>query len=46
MVAINDGALGWVQAPFGGVKGSGDAREGGRHGLEDYLDVQYLSLNF
>jgi len=46
MVAINDGALGWVQAPFGGVKGSGDAREGGRLGLEDYLDVQYLSVNF
>jgi len=46
MVAINDGALGWVQAPFGGVKGSGDAREGGRLGLEDYLDVQYVSLNF
>jgi succinate-semialdehyde dehydrogenase/glutarate-semialdehyde dehydrogenase len=46
MVAVNDGALGWVRAPFGGVKGSGDAREGGRLGLEDYLDVQYLSVNF
>ena len=46
MVAVNDGALGWVQAPFGGVKGSGDAREGGRAGLEDYLDLQYLSVNF
>jgi succinate-semialdehyde dehydrogenase / glutarate-semialdehyde dehydrogenase len=46
MVAVNDGALGWVQAPFGGVKGSGDGREGGRLGLEDYLDVQYLSVNF
>jgi succinate-semialdehyde dehydrogenase / glutarate-semialdehyde dehydrogenase len=46
MVAINDGALGWVQAPFGGIKGSGDGREGGRHGLEEYLDVQYLSVNF
>ena len=46
MVAVNDGALGWVQAPFGGVKGSGDAREGGRLGLEDHLDVQYLSVNF
>ena len=46
MVGVNDGALGWVQAPFGGVKGSGDAREGGRLGLEDYLDVQYLSVNF
>jgi succinate-semialdehyde dehydrogenase/glutarate-semialdehyde dehydrogenase len=46
MVAVNDGALGWVQAPFGGIKGSGDSREGGRLGLEDYLDVQYLSVNF
>jgi succinate-semialdehyde dehydrogenase / glutarate-semialdehyde dehydrogenase len=46
MVAINDGALGWVQAPFGGIKGSGDGREGGRQGLEEYLDLQYLSVNF
>lgn len=46
MVAVNDGALGWVQAPFGGVKESGDGREGGRLGLEEYLDVQYISLNF
>jgi succinate-semialdehyde dehydrogenase/glutarate-semialdehyde dehydrogenase len=46
MVAINDGALGWVQAPFGGIKRSGDGREGGRQGLEEYLDVQYVSVNF
>ena len=46
MVAVNDGALGWVQAPFGGIKGSGDGREGGRQGLEEYLDLQYLSVNF
>jgi succinate-semialdehyde dehydrogenase / glutarate-semialdehyde dehydrogenase len=46
MVAVNDGALGWVQAPFGGIKRSGDGREGGREGLEEYQDVQYISLNF
>jgi succinate-semialdehyde dehydrogenase/glutarate-semialdehyde dehydrogenase len=46
MVAVNDGALGWVQAPFGGIKGSGDGREGGRQGLEEYLDIQYVSVNF
>ena len=46
MVAVNDGALGWVQAPFGGIKASGDGREGHRLGLEEYLDVQYISLNF
>ena len=46
MVAVNDGTLGWVQAPFGGIKGSGDGREGGRQGLEEYLDLQYVSMNF
>jgi succinate-semialdehyde dehydrogenase / glutarate-semialdehyde dehydrogenase len=46
MVAVNDGTLGWVQAPFGGIKGSGDGREGGRQGLEEYLDIQYVSMNF
>jgi succinate-semialdehyde dehydrogenase / glutarate-semialdehyde dehydrogenase len=46
MVAVNDGGLGWVQAPFGGIKGSGDGREGGRQGLEEYLDIQYVSVNF
>jgi succinate-semialdehyde dehydrogenase/glutarate-semialdehyde dehydrogenase len=46
MVAVNDGALGWVQAPFGGIKQSGDGREGHRLGLEEYLDIQYISLNY
>ncbi len=46
MVAVNDGALGWVQAPFGGIKQSGEGREGHRLGLEEYLDVQYISLNY
>jgi succinate-semialdehyde dehydrogenase / glutarate-semialdehyde dehydrogenase len=46
MVAVNDGALGWTQAPFGGIKGSGNGREGGRQGLEEFLDLQYLSVNF
>ena len=47
MVAVNDGSLGWVQAPFGGDQGLGRrAARAGRLGLEDYLDVQYLSVNF
>jgi succinate-semialdehyde dehydrogenase / glutarate-semialdehyde dehydrogenase len=46
MVAVNDGALGWVQAPFGGIKQSGDGREGHRFGMEEYLDIQYISLNY
>ena len=46
MVAVNDGALGWVQAPFGGIKQSGEGREGHRLGMEEYLDIQYVSLNY
>jgi succinate-semialdehyde dehydrogenase / glutarate-semialdehyde dehydrogenase len=33
-----------AQAPFGGLKESGFGREGGHHGLEEYLDVKYVSL--
>ncbi len=33
-----------AQAPFGGVKASSFGREGGHFGLEEYLDVKYVSL--
>nr|PZN69797.1 MAG: succinate-semialdehyde dehydrogenase (NADP(+)) [Bacillota bacterium] len=44
MVAVNDSLLAVPQAPFGGVKESGLGREGGRHGLDDYLEYKYLSV--
>jgi acyl-CoA reductase-like NAD-dependent aldehyde dehydrogenase len=44
MVAINDGALSSEVAPFGGVKESGLGREGGRQGLEEFLEVKYLMM--
>ena len=31
-------------APFGGVKESGMGREGSKYGIEDYLEVKYVSL--
>jgi len=31
-------------APFGGMKESGLGREGSRHGIEEYLEMQYLCL--
>lgn len=43
-VGINDGAISAVQAPFGGVKESGIGREGGHMGMEEYLDVKYMSI--
>jgi succinate-semialdehyde dehydrogenase/glutarate-semialdehyde dehydrogenase len=30
--------------PFGGVKQSGTGREGGRQGIDDYLETKYLCL--
>lgn len=46
MVAVNDASFGYVQAPFGGTKASGDGREGGSEGLLEYQDLQYLNINF
>jgi succinate-semialdehyde dehydrogenase/glutarate-semialdehyde dehydrogenase len=46
MIGINESALGYVQAPFGGVKQSGMGREGGQHGVDDFLEYKYLNLNF
>jgi succinate-semialdehyde dehydrogenase/glutarate-semialdehyde dehydrogenase len=46
MIGINESALGYVQAPFGGVKQSGMGREGGQHGVDDFLEYKYLNINF
>lgn len=44
IVGINDGAPSTVQAPFGGVKMSGQGREGGVWGIQEYLDIKYVSV--
>lgn len=44
MVGVNDPAPFAVQAPFGGVKESGIGREGGKYGLEDYLETKLISV--
>jgi succinate-semialdehyde dehydrogenase / glutarate-semialdehyde dehydrogenase len=44
IVGVNDGLPATPHAPFGGVKHSGIGREGGRWGLEEYLDVKYISM--
>jgi len=42
MLGINQARLSNPAAPFGGVKQSGMGREGGRFGIEEYLDYQYI----
>lgn len=44
VIGANDALPSTAQAPFGGVKQSGFGREGGHHGLRDYIDLHYLSL--
>ena len=44
MVGINEGIISNAAAPFGGVKASGHGREGSKYGLDDYLNIKYLSL--
>jgi succinate-semialdehyde dehydrogenase / glutarate-semialdehyde dehydrogenase len=44
IVGVNDGVPSTPQAPFGGVKASGLGREGGKWGIEEYLDFKYISI--
>lgn len=44
MVGVNTGRVSHASAPFGGVKQSGVGREGGRFGVEEYLEVKYAVL--
>ena len=41
MVAVDDGILSTELAPFGGIKESGNGREGSRYGLDEYLNIKY-----
>ncbi|MFJ7754293.1 NAD-dependent succinate-semialdehyde dehydrogenase [Peribacillus muralis] len=44
IVGLNDGLPSVPQAPFGGFKQSGLGREGGHQGIEEFLEVKYISL--
>jgi succinate-semialdehyde dehydrogenase/glutarate-semialdehyde dehydrogenase len=44
MVGLNTGLISSELAPFGGVKESGQGREGSLHGIDDYLEIKTLCL--
>jgi len=44
MLGINRGMVSDPSAPFGGVKRSGIGREGGREGIDEYLETVYVSI--
>ncbi|MEB3103147.1 NAD-dependent succinate-semialdehyde dehydrogenase [Ferviditalea candida] len=43
MVGINDSLITAIQAPAGGFKESGLGREGGHWGMDEYLEVKYVT---
>ncbi|UXT85241.1 NAD-dependent succinate-semialdehyde dehydrogenase [Agrobacterium tumefaciens] len=45
MVGINTGLISTEVAPFGGIKQSGQGREGSKYGIDDYVEVKYLCLS-
>ena len=44
MVGINEGIISNEAAPFGGVKESGQGREGSKYGIDDYVEIKYLCM--
>ncbi|OCA85685.1 succinate-semialdehyde dehydrogenase (NADP(+)) [Bacillus sp. FJAT-27225] len=44
IVGVNDALPSTAQAPFGGMKESGLGREGSHHGIDEFLEIKYISL--
>ena len=44
MVGVNTGLVSNAAAPFGGIKESGQGREGSRYGLEDWTELKYVAM--
>jgi succinate-semialdehyde dehydrogenase/glutarate-semialdehyde dehydrogenase len=44
MVGVNTGLVSNPTAPFGGVKQSGLGREGGKIGIEEFLETKYTAI--
>ncbi len=45
MIGLNQGLVSNAGAPFGGVKASGNGREGGTEGLLEYLETKYIAIS-
>jgi len=44
IVGINTGIISTEVAPFGGVKESGNGREGSKYGILDYTEIKYVCV--
>jgi succinate-semialdehyde dehydrogenase/glutarate-semialdehyde dehydrogenase len=46
MVGLNRGLISDPAAPFGGVKQSGLGREGGHHGIMEFVETKYIAASW
>lgn len=46
MIGLNRGIVSDPAAPFGGVKQSGLGREGAHHGMLEFMEAKYISVNW
>ena len=44
MLAINSQQVSFVEAPFGGIKGSGYGSESGAEAMESYLNIKHVNV--
>jgi succinate-semialdehyde dehydrogenase/glutarate-semialdehyde dehydrogenase len=44
IVSVNAGNFSNEVAPFGGIKQSGLGREGSKYGIEEYLEIKYVTI--
>jgi succinate-semialdehyde dehydrogenase/glutarate-semialdehyde dehydrogenase len=44
MVGVNSGLISTELAPFGGVKESGNSREGSHHGIDEFVEKKYVLM--
>jgi succinate-semialdehyde dehydrogenase/glutarate-semialdehyde dehydrogenase len=44
MVGINTGLISTAEVPFGGVKQSGLGREGSKYGIDEYIEIKYVTM--
>ena len=45
IVAVNEGIFSTEVAPFGGMKQSGLGREGSKYGMDEFLEVKWVSIH-
>lgn len=44
IIGVNDVTPSVAEAPFGGIKQSGNGKEGGHHGMEEFLEQKFISI--